>query len=85
MDPAPEQHDNWVPDLRTLRWAATQVDAEGLAAAIAHDVPLRTNIPAGLTQELWRAAADAAYEAIWWPVLQAAQQLREDPSQTTKS
>lgn len=85
MDPAPEQQDNWVPDLRTLRWAAAQVDAEGLAAAIAHDVPLRTDIPAGLTQELWRAAADAAYEATWWPVLQAAQRLRDDPGQTTES
>lgn len=81
MDPAPGQPYNWVPDLRTLRWAAAQVDAEGLAAAIAHDVPLRTDIPAGLTQELWRAAADAT----WWPILQAAQRLRDDPSQTTES
>ncbi|WP_018255874.1 hypothetical protein [Salinispora mooreana] len=84
MDPVPEQQDNWVPDLRTLRWAAAQVDADVLAAAIAHDVPRRTDVPAGLTQELWRAAADAAYEATWWPVLQAAQRLRGAPGQPTK-
>ncbi|WP_018723298.1 hypothetical protein [Salinispora fenicalii] len=84
MDPVSEQQDNWVPDLRTLRWAAAQVDAEVLAAAIAHDVPLRTGIPAGLTQELWRAVADVAYEATWWPVLQAAQHLRSTPGQPTE-
>lgn len=85
MDPVPERQDNWVPDLRTLRWAAAQVDAEILAAAIAHDVPLRTDAPAGLTQELWRVTADAAYEATWWPVLRAAQRLRSIPGQTAES
>jgi hypothetical protein len=83
MSPVSDQQDEWVPDLRTLRWAAAQVDAEQLAAAMAHDVPLRTDVPVGLSQEVWRAAADAAYEATWWPVLQAAERL--SPGQATKS
>jgi hypothetical protein len=66
-----------VPDLRTLEWAASQVPAESLAEAMAHDVPLRVELPPGMPQEVWSAAGDAAYEATWWPVMRAAKELRQ--------
>ncbi|MEV5767174.1 recombinase family protein [Micromonospora sp. NPDC052213] len=53
--------------------------------AIAHDVPLRVDVPAGVSQELWRAAADAAYEATWRPLMRAAKHLRVDRGQATES
>lgn len=76
-----------MPDLRTLQWAAGRVDVDPgqLAAAIAHDVPLRVEVPAGVSQELWQAAADAAYEATWWPLLRAAKRLRGDADPATES
>jgi hypothetical protein len=87
MDPVPQQQDEWVPDLHTLRWAAeqVQVDPAQLAAAIAHDVPLRVDVPPGASHELWQAAADAAYEATWWPLMQAAKRFRADDGEATES
>jgi hypothetical protein len=77
---APEelgQEDPWVPDRRTLEWAADRVSAESLAEAIAHDVPLRVGLPPGVPEEAWFAAGDAAYEATWWPIMRAAEGLYE--------
>ncbi|HEX6968121.1 MAG TPA: hypothetical protein VF174_04805 [Micromonosporaceae bacterium] len=76
-----------MPDLRTLQWAAEQleVDPARLAAAIAHDVPLRVDVPPGMSHEIWQAAADAAYEATWWPLLRAAKRLRSGHGQVTES
>lgn len=74
MDTSPEDG-TWVPDMRTVRWAAAQVEVESLARAIAHDVPLRVNLPSHLSPDVWLKAADAAYEATWWPIVQAAERM----------
>jgi hypothetical protein len=69
------EKDRWVPDLRTVRWAAEQVAAESLAKAIAHDVPLRVSLPSQVSPDLWLAAGDAAYEATWWPIVEKAERM----------
>jgi hypothetical protein len=69
------EKDQWVPDLRTVRWAAEQVAAESLAKAIAHDVPLRVGMPPHVPPDLWLAAGDAAYEATWWPIVEKAERM----------
>lgn len=71
----PPDQPHWVPDLQTVRWAAAQIQAESLARAMEHDVPLRIDLPPELPPDLWAKAADAAYEATWWPLIQAAEKL----------
>lgn len=68
---------NWMPDLRTLEWAAGEVEATDLAVAMEHNVPLRLDLPPGLSRDFWDVAADAAYEATWWPIIRRAKSLNE--------